>query len=58
VKSQSDETKQNIPTFLVYRMSEQMTLPSSVTNPAMLAARFLLKPGRKYEDAANNTPTR
>ena len=32
-------------------VTEQMTLPGSVTNPAMLAARFLLKPGRKYEEA-------
>jgi len=32
-------------------VSEQMALPGSVTNPAILAARFLLKPGRKYEDA-------
>src|SRR5688572_3022889 len=35
-------------------VSEQMTLPGSVTNPAMLAARFLLKPGRKYEDAVKS----
>lgn len=34
-------------------VSEQMSIPGSVTNPAMLAARFLLKPGRKYEDAVN-----
>jgi len=32
-------------------VSEQIELPGSVTNPAMLAARFLLKPGRKYEEA-------
>ena len=32
-------------------LSEQMTLPSSRTNPELVAARFLLKPGRKYEDA-------
>ncbi len=27
------------------------TLPGSRTNPALTAARFLLKPGRKYEEA-------
>jgi hypothetical protein len=32
-------------------VSEQMALPGSVTNPSLVAARFLLKPGRKYEDA-------
>ena len=32
-------------------VSEQMALPGSVTNPHLLAARFLLKPGRKYEEA-------
>lgn len=32
-------------------VSEQMTLPGSRTNPELVAARFLLKPGRKYEDA-------
>jgi len=32
-------------------VSEQMTMPGSLTNPALTAARFLLKPGRKYEDA-------
>ena len=32
-------------------VSEQMVLPGSHTNPALMAARFLLKPGRKYEDA-------
>jgi len=32
-------------------VSEQMVLPGSQTNPAMTAARFLLKPGRKYEEA-------
>jgi uncharacterized protein YecE (DUF72 family) len=30
---------------------EQMALPRSQTNPAVTAARFLLKPGRKYEEA-------
>jgi len=28
-----------------------MTLEGSRTNPNLAAARFLLKPGRKYEDA-------
>jgi uncharacterized protein YecE (DUF72 family) len=32
-------------------VSEQMALPCSRTNPELLAARFLLKPGRKYADA-------
>lgn len=32
-------------------VSEQMALPGSRTNPNLLAARFLLKPGRKYEAA-------
>ena len=32
-------------------VSEQMALPASRTNPDRIAARFLLKPGRKYEDA-------
>jgi len=32
-------------------VSEQMTLPGSRTNPELVAARFLLKPGRKYEAA-------
>ena len=32
-------------------ISEQMTLPGSRTNPDLIAARFLLKPGRKYEEA-------
>jgi hypothetical protein len=30
-----------------------MTIPGSLTNPALTAARFLLKPGRKYEEAVN-----
>jgi uncharacterized protein YecE (DUF72 family) len=30
---------------------EQMALPGSQTNPTLTAARFLLKPGRKYEEA-------
>ena len=32
-------------------VSEQMELPKSRTNPGLVAARFLLKPGRKYEEA-------
>lgn len=32
-------------------VAEQMALPGSRTNPALVAARFLLKAGRKYEDA-------
>jgi uncharacterized protein YecE (DUF72 family) len=32
-------------------VSEQMALPGSRTNPDLVAARFLLKPGRRYEDA-------
>jgi uncharacterized protein YecE (DUF72 family) len=32
-------------------VSEQMALPGSVTNPQLVAARFLLKPGRKYDEA-------
>ena len=32
-------------------VSEQMALPGSRTNPNLKAARFLLKPGRKYEEA-------
>jgi len=32
-------------------VSEQMSMPGSRTNPNLIAARFLLKPGRKYEDA-------
>jgi uncharacterized protein YecE (DUF72 family) len=34
-------------------VSEQMALPGSRTNPSLVAARFLLKPGRKYEEAVN-----
>ena len=33
---------------------EQMTLPGSRTNPDLVAARFLLKPGRRYEDAVKS----
>ncbi len=32
-------------------VGEQMALPGSTTNPKLIAARFLLKPGRKYEEA-------
>ena len=32
-------------------VGEQMALPRSRTNPDLVAARFLLKPGRKYEEA-------
>jgi uncharacterized protein YecE (DUF72 family) len=32
-------------------VSEQMGIAGSLTNPELVAARFLLKPGRKYEDA-------
>lgn len=35
-------------------VSEQLALPGSVTNPRMVTARFLLKPGRKYEDAVKS----
>jgi uncharacterized protein YecE (DUF72 family) len=32
-------------------VGEQMALPGSRTNAELIAARFLLKPGRKYEEA-------
>ena len=32
-------------------VGEQMSVPGSRTTPNLLAARFLLKPGRKYEEA-------
>jgi uncharacterized protein YecE (DUF72 family) len=32
-------------------VADQMALPGSRTNPQLVAARFLLKPGRKYEEA-------
>jgi uncharacterized protein YecE (DUF72 family) len=35
-------------------VTEQMALSGSQTNPALVAARFLLKPGRKYEDAVKS----
>ena len=31
-----------------------MALPESRTNPNLVAARFLLKPGRRYEDAVKS----
>lgn len=34
-------------------VSEQMALAGSRTNPSLVAARFLLKPGRKYQDAVD-----
>jgi uncharacterized protein YecE (DUF72 family) len=35
-------------------VSEQMALPVSRTNPRLTAARFLLKPGRKYDEAVKS----
>ena len=35
-------------------VSEQMALAGSRTNPDLVAARFLLKPGRAYEDAVKS----
>jgi uncharacterized protein YecE (DUF72 family) len=35
-------------------ISEQMALAGSRTNPNLVAARFLLKPGRAYEDAVKS----
>ena len=32
-------------------VAEQMAMPGSRTNPELVAARFLLKPGRQYEEA-------
>ena len=32
-------------------VNDQITIPGSQTNPDLTAARFLLKPGRRYEDA-------
>ncbi len=32
-------------------VGEQLALPGSRTNPALVAARFLLKPGRRYDEA-------
>jgi uncharacterized protein YecE (DUF72 family) len=35
-------------------LEEQMALPGSRTNPRLVAARLLLKPGRKYEQAVKD----
>lgn len=35
-------------------VSDQLAIPGSRTNPELVAARFLLKPGRKYEDAVRS----
>lgn len=35
-------------------VGEQMAMPGSTTTPGTLTARFLLKPGRKYEDAVKS----
>jgi hypothetical protein len=32
-------------------VSQQMAPPAGCTNPELVAARFLLKPGRQYEEA-------
>jgi len=32
-------------------VSEQMAMPGSVTNPNLVAARFLMTPGRKYDES-------
>lgn len=32
-------------------VGEQIALPGSLTHPELVAARFLLKPGRKYDEA-------
>ncbi|MDB6030584.1 MAG: hypothetical protein JWM16_922 [Verrucomicrobiales bacterium] len=32
---------------------EQMTMPGSLTSPELCGARFLLKPGRKYQEAVD-----
>jgi hypothetical protein len=34
-------------------VNEQLALPGSVTNPEFAGARFLLKPGRKYQEAVD-----
>jgi uncharacterized protein YecE (DUF72 family) len=34
-------------------VSEQLQIPESITNPEFAGARFLLKPGRKYQDAVD-----
>ena len=35
-------------------VSAQMALPAACTNAELVAARFLLKPGRKYEEAVKS----
>lgn len=35
-------------------VTQQMALPGSRTNPTAVAARFLMKPGRKYTDAVES----
>ncbi len=35
-------------------VGEHMEIPGSRTNPELVAARFLLKPGRKYEEAVKS----
>ena len=35
-------------------LAEQMSLPGSQTNPELIAARFLLKPGRSFENAVKS----
>ena len=32
---------------------DQIEMPGSLTNPQLAGARFLLKPGRKYQDAVD-----
>jgi uncharacterized protein YecE (DUF72 family) len=34
-------------------VSEQLQIPESITNPEFAGARFLLKPGRKYQEAVD-----
>jgi uncharacterized protein YecE (DUF72 family) len=34
-------------------VNEQLALPGSITNPEFAGARFLLKPGRKYQEAVD-----
>jgi hypothetical protein len=43
-------TVQIEPCKLIFHQA-QMTLPGSRNNPDLVAARFLLKPGRRYEEA-------
>jgi uncharacterized protein YecE (DUF72 family) len=35
-------------------VGEQMAMPGTQTSPALVAARFLLRPGRRYEDAVKS----